>query len=105
MPDYFLYPKAVTDVEEIYLAGLTQSGAPQGQRYQRELHGRFQLPGEFPGMAGARLCGLSRCAGRVAPLPTCADMANAIMLKHIYMQMKGSPSLCAGAKTHKMTGS
>jgi len=81
MPDYFLYPKAIADLEEIYLAGLTQFGAPQAQRYLRELHGRFQLPGELPGMAGARLRGLSRCAGRAEPLPTCADMASAIMLK------------------------
>ncbi|MFY9641036.1 MAG: type II toxin-antitoxin system RelE/ParE family toxin [Rhodomicrobium sp.] len=60
MPDYVLYPKAAADLEEIYFAGLTQFGAPQAQRYQRELHGRFQLLAEFPGIAGSQLRGLSR---------------------------------------------
>ena len=60
MPDYFLYPKAVTDLEEIYLAGVSQFGGVQARRYLRELHGRFQLLAEFPDIAGASLRGFSR---------------------------------------------
>jgi toxin ParE1/3/4 len=59
MPEYRLSPKAIVDLEDIYAQGLEQFGSPQAERYQRELHGRFQLLAEFPGIAGRPLRGIS----------------------------------------------
>ena len=59
MPDYRLSPKAIADLENIYAQGLEQFGSAQADRYQHELHGRFQLLAEFPGIAGKALRGVS----------------------------------------------
>ncbi len=59
MPDYRLSPKAIADLEDIYTQGLEQFGPAQADRYQHELHGRFQLLAEFPGIAGRPLKGFS----------------------------------------------
>ncbi len=59
MPDYRLSPKAIADLEDIYAAGLEQFGPAQAARYQHELHGRFQLLAEYPGIAGRPLKGFS----------------------------------------------
>ena len=52
MADYVLSPSAIVDLQQIFADGLLQFGAPQAQRYQHELHGRFQLLADFPGIAG-----------------------------------------------------
>jgi toxin ParE1/3/4 len=59
MPDYRLSPEAIADLEDIYAQGLDLFGPAQAERYQRELHGRFQLLAEFPGIAGRPLKGFS----------------------------------------------
>jgi toxin ParE1/3/4 len=59
MPDYRLSPKAIADLEDIYAQGLEQFGPAQAERHLHELHGRFQLLSEFPGIAGRPLKGFS----------------------------------------------
>jgi plasmid stabilization system protein ParE len=76
MPDYRLSPKATADLEDIYAQDLEQFGPAQADRYQYELHGRFQLLAEFPGIAGRSLKGLSPASSRPACIGSACSAAD-----------------------------
>ena len=52
MGEFLVSPRAVSDLEKVYEAGVERFGSEQAGRYQEQLFGCFQLLADFPGIAG-----------------------------------------------------